>query len=323
MSNFQIQVNTQPAPAIAGDFASANPRFSMLAGPGGLVAGSAGVTIGRFAWATAAPADADGAPSVVNNFGAGPISGFVHREQQGLITVYLQEQSVVIPGGFEMALMTGGDFWVKNEGTTQALPGMFAYAALGNGAASFAASGTAVANSSVTGSIAAVSATFNGYASGNVLTVTGTTNGVAIAPGGFVSGTASNGSLSAGQTIVSQLSGTPGGIGTYALSIPEQTVATSGSVTNFTETYGLLTVSAVASGTVTIGGTLTGTGVAASTTVTGLGTGTGNTGTYYVNNTQTQSSTAYTIGSQVATKFIAMSSALPGELCKISSHPLG
>ena len=46
---FQSVVNVQPAPAIAGDFASANPRWNVLAGPGVLVCGAAGVTVGRFA----------------------------------------------------------------------------------------------------------------------------------------------------------------------------------------------------------------------------------------------------------------------------------
>lgn len=46
---FQTKVNRQQAPAIAGDFASANPRASMLATEGTLVAGVSGVTVGVFA----------------------------------------------------------------------------------------------------------------------------------------------------------------------------------------------------------------------------------------------------------------------------------
>ena len=49
---FPGQVNVVQAPAIAGDFASSNPRFVVPAGPGDMVAGSAGVTVGLFAWAT-------------------------------------------------------------------------------------------------------------------------------------------------------------------------------------------------------------------------------------------------------------------------------
>ena len=46
MTGFQKQVNLTPAPAVAGDYASANPHVSVLAGPGGLVAGVGGVTVG-------------------------------------------------------------------------------------------------------------------------------------------------------------------------------------------------------------------------------------------------------------------------------------
>ena len=41
--SFQTTVNAVPAPGIAGDFASTNPRHNAMGGPGGFVAGSAGV----------------------------------------------------------------------------------------------------------------------------------------------------------------------------------------------------------------------------------------------------------------------------------------
>ena len=50
MSDFPNQVGVQPAPAVEGDFASSNPRFSVLFGPGGAVAGPLGLVIGRFCW---------------------------------------------------------------------------------------------------------------------------------------------------------------------------------------------------------------------------------------------------------------------------------
>lgn len=53
-----------------------------------------------------------------------------------------------------------------------------------------------------------------------------------------------------------------------------------------------LTVTAITSGTLAIGQTLTGTGVTAGTTITALGTGTGGTGTYTVSVSQTVSSGA-------------------------------
>src|SRR5665213_3446208 len=98
MGNFQTQVNTQPAIGVAGDFASHNPRFSVLAGQGAFVAGTSGATIGRFAWATY-PADDVGAPAIVNSTGFGPVTGFIGNALQGLIIVYLQDSSMGIPQG--------------------------------------------------------------------------------------------------------------------------------------------------------------------------------------------------------------------------------
>ena len=43
---FQAQVNVAQAPFVPGDFVSKNPRKFFLAGPGGLVAGTGGVTVG-------------------------------------------------------------------------------------------------------------------------------------------------------------------------------------------------------------------------------------------------------------------------------------
>ena len=149
MSGFQTQVNLQPAPAVAGDFASANPRWNVLAGPGGLVAGALGVSVGRFAWVD--PANGQ----TVNNFGTGAPSGFVHREQQALITTYLAESSMLVRQGFDVTLMNGGDFWVKNDGANAVTVGMKAYANYLTGKVSFGATGSPPQAASVTASIAA------------------------------------------------------------------------------------------------------------------------------------------------------------------------
>jgi hypothetical protein len=55
-----------------------------------------------------------------------------------------------------------------------------------------------------------------------------------------------------------------------------------------------LTVTTVASGTLSIGQVITGTGISGSTTITGFGTGSGLTGTYTVNNSQSVASTSIT-----------------------------
>lgn len=102
---FQSTIHNDPNPAVAGDFASANPRASLLAGPGTLVAGSGGCNVGLFAWAAS-----DG---TVTNAGSNAPSGFVHRDMQALITTWLAEASMNIPEGQPVTLMTAGDFWAK------------------------------------------------------------------------------------------------------------------------------------------------------------------------------------------------------------------
>jgi hypothetical protein len=133
---------------------------------------------------------------------------------------------------------------------------------------------------------------FTGSISGTTLTVT------AVASGTIITGQVlTENSASSGTTITSQLTGTTGGVGTYTVSISQ--TRTSGS---FTGTYTLasttlsilstvLRVTAVASGTLSIGQFLTGTGVAFSTTITAFGTGSGNTGTYTISSAQAFAST--------------------------------
>ncbi len=308
MGDLPNQINTQPAPAVAGDFCDHNPRWSVDAGPGGLVAGVGGVTVGRFAWW-----DNVNHTTVLNS-GAGVPTGFVHREQQALITTYLANASNVVPQGYGITLMSGGGFWVKNDGATEALIGQKAYASLATGQINFAATGSPTQGASVTASIAASTGSFTGSISDNVMTITVVGSG-AVVVGGTLSGT----SVVTGTTVVAQLSGTPGGIGVYSVSIGEQTVAS----TTISETYGTMTVSAVGSGAISVGGVLAGSGVVAGTFVTAFGTGTGGTGTYIVSNNTVVSSTTITETSTVETKWVAMSQGLPGEFIKMSSHVLG
>jgi hypothetical protein len=142
---FQAYVNVQPAPAVAGDFASTNPRATVLAGPGALVAGPDGCYIGTFCWITPPP-DPNGSPSLVNSFDAagtgGPPDGFIGRNQQGLIIQYLQEAGMWIPQGFMVTVFRAGDFWVCNNGTTAATMNMQVLASPADGTASFVAAGS-------------------------------------------------------------------------------------------------------------------------------------------------------------------------------------
>lgn len=307
-------VNATLAPAVAGDFASRNPRATLPAGPGGLVAGPAGVTIANFAWVSYTYNDADYAPAAVNSFGYGQVGGFIAREQQGLITAYLADAANVIPGGMPVTLYVEGDFWVKNSTATSAQVGMKAYANYASGAVTFAATGTAPTISATGSSIAAATSSSTGSISGNVLTLTAVGSGT-IYPGTTISGT----SVATGTVIVSQLSGTPGGVGTYAVSIPEQTVAS----TTISGTYGTLTVGTTAATTWGPGQLLSGTNVVAGTYIYAFISGSGGAGTYAVNNNTVVASTTITAATAVETKWYAMSSGATGELVKISSWPMG
>lgn len=136
MSGFQKTVNLYPAPAVAGDFASGNPKASTVGPEAGFVAGSGGVTVGCFAWI-----QSDGV--TVLNSGSGAPDGFIHRDQQALITNYLGESSNVIPVGFPVTLMRTGDYFVADT-VAAAVKGNKAFAKLTDGTMQPAAAGATV-----------------------------------------------------------------------------------------------------------------------------------------------------------------------------------
>ena len=306
MVDFPSVVYGVAAPAVEGDFASANPRWNVMAGPGAIVAGPSGVTIGRFAWLDTATR------TIASPFGSGPPSGFVHREMQGLITAYLSEAGFTIPPGFAVTLHHGGDFWAKNNGSGEALYGHKVYVNTSTGAVSFGPPGAPAQAASVTASIAPSTGSFTGSVANNILTIAAVGSGVAV-PGGVLSGT----NVASGTQVVAQLTGAAGGIGTYSVNIPDQTVAS----TTITETYGTMTVSAVASGAIAVGQAVSGVNVTAGSVVTAFGSGTGGLGTYIVNPTQTAASATVTSAATVETSWRAWSTGQPGELVKISSTP--
>lgn len=193
---FQKIVNTDPAPAVEGDFASANPRASMLAGPGALTAGAVGVTVGRFARAK----DSDG---TVTNADPGVACriGFVHRNQPALITAWLGASSMLVNSGLEVTLFEAGDFWCRFA--AGAAIGQKVFANYADGAGIAGTDGSPPTGAVVTGDTTNASPT---------LTVTGVTSG-ALAVGQPVSGT----NIPAGAYISALGTGT-GGVGTYTLS---------------------------------------------------------------------------------------------------------
>src|SRR5882724_8155491 len=104
-TGFQSFVNNELPIAVAGDFASANPRASVVGGPGAYVAPQAGTTVGVFAWF-------DPSTGIASNyFKPNSFLAFVHRENQALITAFLGIASAqVVPG----EMVTGqiqGDYY--------------------------------------------------------------------------------------------------------------------------------------------------------------------------------------------------------------------
>ncbi len=211
--SFQTHTNDFPAPAVAGDFASSNPRASVLAGAGAIVAGASGVTVGAFAWLDTT------SYSTASNSGEGLPAGFVHNSHTGLITTYLAETSLVIPAGFPVEVFEAGDFWAKNAGSAASVPGQKAFASYLDGSVQFAAAGAVISNAAYTGAI-----------SGTTLTVS------AVASGTLVVGQEVTGSGVTAGTYITGLGTGTGGTGTYTVS-ESQTVSSESMVgTNYAET---------------------------------------------------------------------------------------
>lgn len=133
---FQTVVNQQQAPAIAGDFASANPRAAVLSPvDASFVAGTTGATVGLFGWS-----DANGN---VTNAGSGVPTGFIHRDQQALITTFLAQNGNTIPQGMTVTLFNQGDFWAQTG--TVATVGQKVFASNTTGAIETGAAGATIA----------------------------------------------------------------------------------------------------------------------------------------------------------------------------------
>ena len=332
MSDFQTQVNIHPAPAVAGDFASANPRASVLVGPGALVAGSlvpvgqtqAGVLVGRFAWtlpgssANKVSGETDGAV-YVNSTGAGAPAGFVHREQQALITVFLGKAAQLVPVGLPMTLHNAGDFWAVNSSAATSKMGQVVYAINATGeawpadstpAGSTLTTITIVANDLNVSAIA-VNAFSSCAITGTTLTVTTITTGGLFA-GQVLSGTG----VAVGTTVLNQLTGTAGSTGTYQVNI-SQTVA---GATAMTGTGGWLTVTSMTNGKILVGMVLSGGGVTATTVLPG-GTGIGVAGTYPLDVAQTVADASGATGNGAYMNVTAITGTLHvGDTITTSTH---
>lgn len=125
--NFQGAIHLYQNQAVSGDFATANPRASVVAGENQLIAGPNGVNVGCFAWL-----DVNGFVTNVNP-GSGSPLGYVGRQQgEALITQWLGAASMNIPSGREVTLFEAGDFWgLSSVAAPVAGQGVFAKSADG------------------------------------------------------------------------------------------------------------------------------------------------------------------------------------------------
>jgi hypothetical protein len=176
----QQTINIDPAPGVAGDFCSANPRFSMLAGPGALVAAAAGLIAGRFGWAK----DSDGTVSNAHP-GAPSRVGFVGRNQNAFLATIPFTAGATVPGGYEVTLFDSADVWMLfAAGATR---GQKVFASYADGTA---VAGTAGSAPTATGD--------------TVTTTNGSPNRTAVAGGTLVPGQPISGTgVPAGAYIVS------------------------------------------------------------------------------------------------------------------------
>jgi hypothetical protein len=244
MGGFQTQVHNELAPAVEGDFASSNPRSSVLAGPGGLVAGQFGAVVGRFGWV---------GPDfkTVDTFATGPVApdGILHRNENALITLYLGIASMLIPQGFMVALFDGGDFWVKNLGPAALTKGATVYAGyLDGGAYSSAPSGASGTGSIGSTNTAAIGSTSTGSVvddNPNQIDLTSVTGVISV--GDTITGDG----IPENTEVTAIISGT-GGAGRYEVS--NQITSDAATVT----TFGNILVVSATTGLISIGDTVSG-----------------------------------------------------------------
>lgn len=212
MSGFQRVVNQQPAPAVAGDFASNNPRSSIIppVEAGFVVAAAQAVTIGYFAFG-----GANGQVySSLAAAGAGASVGFVCRQANipsVLITSFLGENKMTLNDGLPCTLHASGDYWAPLVGGAVGDP-VFALEA--TGAPSLVDDATTIATGFKLASTAPVNAVTNGATT--IAVTTGIMSVAVVASGVLEVGQKVTGvGVPAETYITKQLTGAAGAAGTY------------------------------------------------------------------------------------------------------------
>lgn len=148
-----------------GGIASQNPRRTAISTQNGFRAGVGGVSVGTFGWV-----QSDGVTVLNKPVGSEAPTGFVLRDQTALITAYLAESTMTLPVGFNVQLMTGGDYFAI--ASTAATNGQAVYASTTDGTLQ-----TAAAGSAPSGTVATGFTVIQGGAAGSLIVIAG-----AIAP---------------------------------------------------------------------------------------------------------------------------------------------
>lgn len=218
-NGFQGFVNAQPAPAQQGDFAGSNIRTSLSAGPQGYNSDGT-VTVGWFAFGTPNNGDQSANPppeSIASGtHTSGSLVGFVHRENQGIIVPFLSYFVELIQSGFNVTLMSRGDYWTQFAGAVtrgqavyaDATTGQPTVSAGGNIPTAFVVLDTVAADASFTGVLAYA------HAGDEFLTLTASAVTGVIGVGQFLNGAGVGNNV----YILQQLTGSPGAAGTYLVS---------------------------------------------------------------------------------------------------------
>lgn len=289
-NGFQTFVNRNLPLAVVGDFASMNPRASALAGEGAFRAGL-GLNylsaknlpvVGNFAWG-------QGAYVGAQKPAGASVLGFVANELQTVIPFLdpnagVNPTRLAIEAGFPTTLQQRGDFWAQPASPVNGVvsAGDTVYARAYDGAPTNDPTG--------------FSAT--GVQAATTMTISAVTKGVLV-PGMHISGTA------AASVVVAQLTGTPGGAGTYQMSVSESVGSATVTVDNVDTGFkwasntvadatssaaslaagtGVLTVGGSITGTFEVGQNITGTGFPSNLFITAQLTGSaGGAGTYQTN----------------------------------------
>lgn len=125
--SFQNKINLTPAQGWHGDFASTNPRVSLLGKDGSYQVGVSGIQAGSFVWVS----ELDG---TVSNTGSNSPTGFVGRELTGVTLPGSYDNTMVILPGTMVTIYEKGEFLIELPQTVDAVQrGGEVYASLKSG----------------------------------------------------------------------------------------------------------------------------------------------------------------------------------------------